>query len=158
MSGISPTMAVRTSSTSTCGTCGKRSTGRSACARLKPSGAVDTGCGGAPQVRIPIRLRLTIVYALSMTVVLTVAGSLVYLRLGAELLLTTDTALRTEANAVAAGIGQQGTAFDAPAVGPARGLVTFTQVLGPAGQVLETSPGIGGRPAVPAAVLTSIRG
>jgi two-component system, OmpR family, sensor kinase len=108
-------------------------------------------------VRIPIRLRLTIVFALSMMVLLAVAGSFVYLRLSTELSQTIDAALRSEASAVAAGIGQQGAAFNAPSTGRTRGLATFTQVLGPASRVLETSPGIGRTPAVPASVLSGIR-
>jgi signal transduction histidine kinase len=91
-----------------------------------------------------------------MMVLLVITGSFVYLRLGAELLRTLDAALLTEAGAVAAGVGQQGQAFNGPVPG-AGGLGSFTQVLGPAGRVLETSPGIGGRPAVPPSMLARIR-
>ena len=107
-------------------------------------------------MRLPIRLRLTLVFTLSMAVLLTVTAGFVYLRLGAELLRTTDTALLTQAEAVAAGIGQpgQGDAFSAAS---ARGLETVTQVLGPGGSVQEWSPGLATRPAVPASVLRGIR-
>jgi signal transduction histidine kinase len=107
-------------------------------------------------MRLPIRLRLTLVFTLSMAVLLTVTAGFVYLRLGAELLRTTDTALLTQAGAVAAGIGQpgQGSAFGAVS---ARGLETVTQVLGPGGSVLEYSPGLATRPAVPVAALRGIR-
>src|SRR5216684_981777 len=140
MSGISPTTAARTSSTSTSGTCGTKSTGPSA------------------RMRLPIRLRLTIVFTLSMAVLLTVTGGFVYFRLGAELLRTVDAALLAEADAVAAGIGQQGAAFSAPRAGSARGLGSFVQVLGPGGKVLETSPLVAGAAVVSAATLHSTRG
>lgn len=109
-------------------------------------------------MRVPIRLRLTIVSALSMMVLLAVTGGFVYLRLGTELLRTVDAALLSEANAVAAGIGQQGASFSAPAPDYAKGLGTFAQELGPGGRVLETSPGLGTGPAVPPSLLSGIRG
>lgn len=71
-------------------------------------------------MRLPIRLRLTIVFTLSMAVLLAVTGGFVYLRLGAELLRTIDAALLAEADTVAAGIGQQGGRSAGP-MRPARG-------------------------------------
>src|SRR3982074_2153482 len=108
MSGISPMTAARTSSMSTCGTCGRRSTGRSARTRWKRYGAPDTACGGIAPMRLPIRLRLTIVFTLTMAVLLTLTGGFLYFRLAAEVLRTVDAALFSEAAAVAAGLGQQG--------------------------------------------------
>lgn len=108
-------------------------------------------------MRVPIRLRLTIVFALSMMALLAIVGGFVYLRLGTELLRAVDVALLSEANAVAAGIGQQGASFSAPTPVYAKGLGTFAQELGPGGRVLETSPGLGPGPAVPPALLGSIR-
>jgi len=81
-----------------------------------------------------------------------------YFRLGAELLRTVDAALLSEADAVAAGIGQQGAAFGAPDTAGTRTLGSFAQVLGPRGTVLETSPAVGGSAAVPAAMLPHTRG
>jgi signal transduction histidine kinase len=109
-------------------------------------------------MRVPIRLRLTIVFTLTMAVLLTLTGGFLYFRLGAELLRTVDAALLSEADAVAAGIGQQGAAFGAPEAASTRGLGSFAQVLGPPGTVLETSPVVGGSPAVPAAMLARIHG
>jgi two-component system OmpR family sensor kinase len=109
-------------------------------------------------MRVPIRLRLTIVFTLTMAVLLTLTGGFLYFRLGAELLRTVDAALLSEADAVAAGIGQQGAAFGAPEAASTRGLGSFAQVLGPPGTVLETSPVVGGNPAVPAAMLARIHG
>jgi signal transduction histidine kinase len=90
-----------------------------------------------------------------MAVLLTITGSFVYLRLGAELLRSTDTALLTEADAIAAGLGQQGATFNPPAAG---GLGTFAQVVGPGGKVLESSPGFAARPAVSPSALSGISG
>jgi signal transduction histidine kinase len=104
---------------------------------------------------LPIRLRLTLVFTLSMAVLLAVAGSFVYLRLGAELRHSTDTALLTQADAITAGLGQQGATFSPPTAG---GLGTFAQVLGPGGKVLESSPGLAGGPAVPPSSLAAVRG
>jgi two-component system, OmpR family, sensor kinase len=109
-------------------------------------------------MRVPIRLRLTIVFTLTMAVLLTLTGGFLYYRLGAELLRTVDAALLSEADAVAAGIGQQGAAFGAPDAAGTRGLGSFAQVLGPRGTALETSPAVGGSPAVPAAMLARIHG
>jgi signal transduction histidine kinase len=109
-------------------------------------------------MHLPIRLRLTLVFTLCMAVLLTVTGSFVYLRLGDELLRSTDTALLSEADAVAAGLGQQGAAFNPPTAASAGGLGIFAQVLGAGGQVLESSPGLAGRSAVPPSALAGIRG
>jgi signal transduction histidine kinase len=107
-------------------------------------------------MRLPIRLRLTLVFTLCMAALLSVTGTFVYLRLGAELLRGTDAALLAQADAVAAGLGQQGAAFNPPDPSPG-GLTTFTQVLGPGGRVLESSPALAGHPAVAAATLPGIR-
>jgi two-component system OmpR family sensor kinase len=109
-------------------------------------------------MHVPIRLRLTIVFTLTMAALLTVTGGFLYFRLGAEVLRTVDAALLSEADAVAAGIGQQGAAFGAPDTASTRTLGSFAQVLGPRGIVLETSPAVGGSPAVPAAMLPRTRG
>jgi two-component system OmpR family sensor kinase len=109
-------------------------------------------------MHVPIRLRLTIVFTLAMAALLTVTGGFLYFRLGAEMLRTVDAALLSEAGAVAAGIGQQGVAFGAPDAADTRTLGSFAQILGPRGAVLETSPAVGGSPAVPAAMLPHMRG
>ncbi len=119
-------------------------------------------------MRLPIRLRLTLVFTLSMAVLLTVTGSFVYLRLGAELQRSTDAALLAQAEAVAGALGQQGSgqhgtgqqqqsAFSPPNAARGGDLGTFAQVLGPGGRVLEPSPGPGARPAVPPSELPGSR-
>jgi signal transduction histidine kinase len=109
-------------------------------------------------MRLPIRLRLTLVFTLCMAALLTVTGSFVYLQLGAELLRNTDAALMSQAQAVAGGLGQQGASYNAPATGSGGDLGTFSQVLGAGGKVLESSsPGLSGRSVVPLSALRDIR-
>jgi two-component system OmpR family sensor kinase len=109
-------------------------------------------------MRLPIRLRLTIVFTLAMAVLLTVTGGFLYFRLAAEVLRTVDAALLTEADAVASGLGQQGAAFGVPETASTRAPGSFAQVLGPGGTILETSPVAAGSPAVPAATLAHVHG
>jgi signal transduction histidine kinase len=111
-------------------------------------------------MHLPIRLRLTLVFTLTMTVLLTVTGSFVYLRLGAELQRSTDAALLAQAEAVAAGLGQEGQgsqqrAFNGPDAPRAGDLWTVTQVFGAGGRMLESS-GFGA-PAVLPSVLRGIQ-
>jgi two-component system OmpR family sensor kinase len=108
-------------------------------------------------MRLPIRLRLALVFTLSMALLLAAAGAFLYVRLGAELLRTIDSALLSEADAVAAGIGQQGAAFSG---GPraTRGLAPVAQVLGPGGTVRESSSSVASAPLVPPGILPRIRG
>src|SRR5260370_28761911 len=100
-------------------------------------------------MHLPIRLRLTLVFTLCMAVLLSVTGSFVYLRLGAELQHATDSALLTQAEALAASLGQpgQGPAFYEANAARTRDRCTFTQVLGANGKGQESSSGFG-RPAV----------
>lgn len=109
-------------------------------------------------MRLPIRLRLALVFTLSMALLLAAAGAFLYLRLGAELLRTIDSALLSQADAVAAGIGQQGDTFSGTGPGTTRGLALVAQVLGPGGTVRESSPSVAGGPLVPPRLLPRIHG
>ncbi len=109
-------------------------------------------------MRLPIRLRLTLVFTLSMALLLAVAGWFLYTRLAAESLRTIDAALLSEADAVAAGLGQQGAAFGGSEPGTARGLASVAQVLGPGGTVQESSQVAAAVPLVPARLLPHVRG
>ena len=70
-------------------TCGRRSTVRSVSTRSRRSAGSATGCGG-PVSRLPIRIRLTLSFAVAMAVVLAAVGLFVYKRVGNELLSTVD--------------------------------------------------------------------
>lgn len=92
-------------------------------------------------MRLPIRARLTLVSAALMAVVLAASGGFLYFRLRADLLEAVDAGLRSRAEALQANL--EGS--DA-SLGQGGGLAepgdAFAQVLGPDGQVIESSPGI----------------
>jgi heavy metal sensor kinase len=106
-------------------------------------------------MRLPIRVRLTLAFAAVMAVLLAGAGAFLYARLGAELLHTTDSALRAQAAAVAAGIGQQGVAFGDQA---STGVATFAQLVDGSGRIVESSARVAGVQVVSTAQLASAKG
>jgi two-component system OmpR family sensor kinase len=86
--------------------------------------------------RIPIRLRLTLVFALAMAVVLAGVGLLVYIRVGDALLSSVDQTLRSQGRE-AQGRGPETHALvDQDAAGG----TTLAEVLNSAGRVLRSSP------------------
>lgn len=107
-------------------------------------------------LRLPIRLRLTLVFALCMTVLLAGAGTFLYRRLATELSQSTDAALLAQASVVSAGLGGGKGNFGDQTGSSARGVETFAQVLGRAGAVQESSQVIGMRPLVGATELVSL--
>ncbi len=69
--------------------------------------------------RIPIRLRLTLPFAVAMAVVLAATGAFVYVRLGEQLLRTVDTNLRAQLVEVKANASEQHNLIDKDAtLGP----------------------------------------
>src|SRR5205814_9295017 len=95
--GISPSMATRTSSTSMSATSGTRSTGPSGGRRWKPCAAWATGCATRPRMRLPLKVRMTLVFGIGMAVVLAGLGAFVYLRIKEDLLAAVDAGLRSRA-------------------------------------------------------------
>ena len=96
--------------------------------------------------RLPIRLRLTVAFAVAMALVLAASGLLLYLRVGAALDRTIDQGLEGRADDVAILIRGAGPWLGDAAV---RRLTeqeeSFAQVLAPNGAVLDSSPGLGER-------------
>jgi len=93
--------------------------------------------------RLPIRLRLTLAFALVMAVVLTAIGLFGYLRFRSDLDRTINQGLSTRAENLAAALSQAGGATGT------RGLLPqeeegFAQVLTPRGRVLASTPTVGG--------------
>src|SRR5581483_2553881 len=120
----------------------RRSTGPSAFGRSRPCGVPATACGRLGLVRLPIRLRLTLAFALGMAGILAGLGAFLYLRLGSELLRAIDLGLRSRAQVVAAGIDRQNVNFgDEPGalVSPTD---SFAQVLDHSGRLLESTDAI----------------
>jgi signal transduction histidine kinase len=86
--------------------------------------------------RLPIRLRLTLPYALGIAIVLAAIGLLVYVRVGDALLRDVDQNLRAQAAESAARIAHGESALDQePSPTPA-----VEQVIGPNGQVVASAP------------------
>ena len=86
--------------------------------------------------RLPLRLRLTLVFAVAMGVVLTATGAFLYVRVGDSLSQHVDDSLRARADVLAV-------AFETGDVEqPLRGgEEEFAQVIGPDGGVLAATPG-----------------
>ncbi|MDX6596015.1 MAG: hypothetical protein QOI72_1397, partial [Solirubrobacterales bacterium] len=104
-------------------------------------------------MRLPIRLRLALAFAVGMAVVLACLGAFLYVRLGAQLLASIDLGLRSRAQIVQAGVAD-GSFTDQP-----NGLSdpdeAFAQVLDPSGAILESSPEVADAPLVGPADLRS---
>ena len=91
--------------------------------------------------RIPIRLRVTLVFAAVMAVVLVAVGLFLYLRLDAQLDESVDTALRSRATEVAALTRQTGGPSSDAAANP---LIeqdeSFAEIVSTDGSVLDATP------------------
>jgi two-component system, OmpR family, sensor kinase len=85
--------------------------------------------------RLPIRLRVTLAFAVAMAIVLAATGLFLYLRLGSALDRTIDQSLRARASDVGA-LVRQGDSLGAEGQG-------ITQVLDSGGAVLAARPGLG---------------
>jgi two-component system, OmpR family, sensor kinase len=84
--------------------------------------------------RLPIRLRLTVAFALAMAVVLGATGALLYVRLASSLDETIDDTLDARSAELAPLVGR------GDPVGIAGDDDRFVQVVGPGGEVVEASP------------------
>jgi two-component system, OmpR family, sensor kinase len=110
-------------------------------------------------MRVPLRLRLTLAFAVAMAVVLSALGTFLYVRLGAELLRSIDMGLRPRAEVIAAGLGQNGgDGFTEPANDLIDPDEAFAQVLDPASStaIVDSSPGVAGNSLVPVTQLRTI--
>jgi heavy metal sensor kinase len=95
--------------------------------------------------RLPIRLRLTLGFALAMAIVLAAVGTLLYVRLGDALQEQLDDGLDARAQAIATRIQESGGTIDSRSLasGDDEG---FGQVLDPGGSLLASSPVAGAAP------------
>jgi hypothetical protein len=85
---------------------------------------------------LPIRLRLTLPFALAMAVVLAAMGFFVYLRVGRALLTSIDQNLRAQAGESAGHLEHGRSLLDRDAASG----VTAAELVGPGGRVLESVP------------------
>jgi two-component system OmpR family sensor kinase len=97
-------------------------------------------------VPIPLRLRLTLVFAAGMAVVLAAMGAFLYVRLGADLTQGIDMDLRARAQVIAAATARQ----DPSVIRAGGNLIdpdeAFAQVMDPSGRILESSPAVAAAP------------
>jgi signal transduction histidine kinase len=96
-------------------------------------------------MRLPIRLRLALAFAVGMAVVLASLGVFLYVRLGDELLASIDLGLRSRAQVVEAGAERS---FADSSTGLSDPDEAFAQVLGASGEILESSPEVADAPLV----------
>ena len=94
--------------------------------------------------RLPIRLRLTLAFAVAMAAVLAATGAILYLRLASSLDEAIDEGLQARASEVAALFGQSESSLRDG------GLVDqderFVQVLDPDGRIVDATPQVGEKP------------
>jgi two-component system OmpR family sensor kinase len=94
------------------------------------------------RLRLPIRTRLTLAFALAMAVVLATLGGFLYLRLGADLMHGIDMDLRARAEVVSAAARER----DASVIRARGSLIdpdeAFAQILDASGRIVETSPAV----------------
>ena len=93
--------------------------------------------------RLPIRVRLTLVFTLAMAIVLAAAAWFLYLRVGSELAAGIDQSLQSRAQDVGALVGDGGSlrGTGSPLIEPGE---SFAELLGADGRVLDASDSIGG--------------
>jgi signal transduction histidine kinase len=108
-------------------------------------------------MRLPLRLRLTLVFSVGMAIVLLVLGTYVYLRVGADLLDSVDAGLRSRAEVLADAASSDRT----PAVGAANGKLidpdeAFAQILDATGQIVEASSAVSDAPLLSASDASSV--
>jgi signal transduction histidine kinase len=98
-------------------------------------------------MRIPIRLRLTVVFAIAMAILLVALGTFVYLRVSSDLLASVDAGLRSRAQVIL----DAASSLDAQSVVTAEGKLidpdeAFAQVLDASGGIVEASSAVSDTP------------
>lgn len=93
--------------------------------------------------RVPIQLRLTLVFAATMAVALAVTGLLVYVRFRSQIIQTVDSNLRAQAGALLPAVQSSSSALRERVLHPlARGHENLVQVLDATGQIIAATPGL----------------
>src|SRR5207302_5280867 len=123
----------------------------------RPGRGVPAGRGGLG-MRIPLRLRLTAVFALGMALVLAGLGAFLYVRLASDITGSIDLGLRSRAQVLVDGMAGGA----APGVGSTGALVdadeSFAQVLDREGRVLRSSSRAAATPLLPGPELAGVSG
>jgi two-component system OmpR family sensor kinase len=93
--------------------------------------------------RIPIQLRLTLVFAATMAIALSVTGLVVYARFRVQIISTVDTNLRAQAGALLPVIESSSTRLKQAVLNPlVRGHENLIQVLSATGGIVAATPGL----------------
>src|SRR5262245_25013251 len=110
------------------------------------------------RARIPLRLRLTLAFALSMAALLAGLGIFLHLRLGSELLRGIDLELRSRAGSIAGALNEPGR----PSIDNSGRVIdpdeSFAQVVSPTGIVLDSSQSVRSHPLLPKGTLRGVTG
>jgi heavy metal sensor kinase len=106
--------------------------------------------------RLPIRLRLTLVFTLTMAVVLLLAGWLVYARVSHNLDNALDEQLRSRAQDVSALVRRDGSLKSTHGTLIERG-ETFAELLSPSGSVIDATSPVGRTRLVPPELASALR-
>ncbi len=108
--------------------------------------------------RLPIRARVTVAFGGAMAVLLAGLGTFVYLRFEAHLNATIDQGLRSRADEVAALADERDSGLrDSNPGALSESDDSFAQLLSPSGRLLDTTPQLGDRSALPAEALVAAR-
>ena len=107
--------------------------------------------------RLPIRLRLTLVFAVIMAVVLLLAGWLVYARVSTNLDNALDEQLRSRAQDVSALVRREGSLKSTHGTLIERG-ETFAELLNMNGSVIDATSLVGRKPLIPPELARTLRG
>jgi two-component system OmpR family sensor kinase len=107
--------------------------------------------------RLPLRVRLTLAFAVGMAVVFVALGILLHARFAADLTNGVDLDLRSRAQVIVSAIGRQ----DPSVVDAGGNLIdpdeAFAQVLAPPDHIVDTSAGVSGAPLLDAAAVSGVR-
>jgi heavy metal sensor kinase len=105
---------------------------------------------------LPIRARLTVLFALAMAVVLGCAGLFVYARVSSNLSAALDQELRSRAQDVSALVRHGGT-LQATGIGLIERGESFAELIGADGRVVDATPPIGTKPLLTSTELSAAR-
>jgi heavy metal sensor kinase len=107
-------------------------------------------------MRLPIRSRLTLLFAILIALVLVGTGAFVQIRFRQDLLSAVDSGLRSRAQTMLAEVDDAGLSFsdEGSLIEPD---AAFAQIIGPDGQLLESSSTLKGRLLLPKATVAGLR-
>jgi two-component system, OmpR family, sensor kinase len=106
--------------------------------------------------RLPIRVRLTLQFALGAGVVLAAMGWFVYVSSGGDLLAAADAGLRSRAEVIASDVRASGPSVQSITPNLIESDEAFAQVADAAGTVVQSSAIVEGRPLLPASTIRAL--